>query len=117
MNLARAQTKLGNTVRHRISRIDWHRIVEDLDARGFAVIGGLLTARDCRTIASFYPDDANFRFLDPADLDQSGEQFLADLDPKVSRRPRGDRRVILRNNFIRIHCSPFRTLPELERLR
>jgi hypothetical protein len=61
MNLARAQTKLGNTVRHRISRIDWHRIVEDLDARGFAVIGELLTARDCRTIASFYPDDANFR--------------------------------------------------------
>ena len=61
MNLARAQTKLGNTVRHRISRIDWHRIVEDLDARGFAVIGELLTARDCRTIASFYSDDANFR--------------------------------------------------------
>jgi hypothetical protein len=61
MNLARAQTKLGNTVRQRISRIDWHRIVEDLDARGFAVIGELLTARDCRTIASFYPDDANFR--------------------------------------------------------
>jgi hypothetical protein len=29
MNLARAQTKLGNTVRQRISRIDWHRIVED----------------------------------------------------------------------------------------
>ena len=61
MNLARAQTKLGNTVRQRISRIDWHRIIEDLDARGFAVIGELLTARDCRTIASFYSDDANFR--------------------------------------------------------
>jgi hypothetical protein len=61
MNLARDQTKLGNTARQRISRIDWHRIVEDLDARGFAVIGELLTARDCRTIASFYSDDANFR--------------------------------------------------------
>jgi hypothetical protein len=61
MNLARAQAKLGNTVREGISRIDWHRIVEDLDARGFAVIGELLTARVCRTIASFYPDDANFR--------------------------------------------------------
>jgi hypothetical protein len=36
-----------NTVRQEISRS------EDLDARGFAVIGELLTARDCRTIASF----------------------------------------------------------------
>ena len=61
MNLARAQTKLGNTVRQEISRMDWLRIIEDLDARGFAVIGELLTARDCRTVATFYPDDANFR--------------------------------------------------------
>ena len=61
MNLARAQTKLGNTVRQEIFRMDWLRIIEDLDARGFAVIGELLTARDCRTIASFYSDDANFR--------------------------------------------------------
>ena len=61
MNLARAQTNLGNTVRQEISRMDWLRIIEDLDARGFAVIGELLTARDCRTIASFYPEDVNFR--------------------------------------------------------
>jgi uncharacterized protein len=40
---------------------DWERIGTDLDAQGFAVIPGLLGARECRSVSSLYPDDAHFR--------------------------------------------------------
>ena len=41
--------------------LDWPQITADLDAQGCAVLKGLLTPDQCRTIAALYPDDANFR--------------------------------------------------------
>ncbi len=41
--------------------LDWPHITADLDAQGCAVLKGLLTPDQCRTIAALYPDDANFR--------------------------------------------------------
>src|SRR4051794_18621363 len=61
MNLAPLPKALGQTMRQRIAQVDWLRVNEDLDLRGLAVIGELLTSRDCRTVASFYPDDPLFR--------------------------------------------------------
>jgi len=48
-------------VRQRVAALDWDRVSEDLDAQGFAVVRGLLGAKDCRSVASLYPDDTRFR--------------------------------------------------------
>ena len=45
----------------RIAALDWQRIAQDLDGSGNALIPDLLDAADCRTIASWYPDNARFR--------------------------------------------------------
>jgi hypothetical protein len=45
----------------RTAAVAWDRVSADLDAQGFAVVRGLLGAKDCRSIASLYPDDARFR--------------------------------------------------------
>jgi hypothetical protein len=44
-----------------ISAIDWVRVAEDLDARGNAVIEGLITAAECDVLAALYPHDERFR--------------------------------------------------------
>jgi hypothetical protein len=44
-----------------ISAIDWARVAEDLDARGNAVIEGLITAAECDALAALYPRDERFR--------------------------------------------------------
>jgi hypothetical protein len=77
MNLARAQTKLGNTVRQRISRIDWHRIVE----------GGQSTLfPEC--LDDWIDEDNPVRvidvFIDELDL---GELGFGGVDPKATGRP------------------------------
>jgi hypothetical protein len=41
--------------------LDWARIGEELDREGNAVIPGLLTAEQCRSVAAFYPRDGLFR--------------------------------------------------------
>jgi hypothetical protein len=51
------------TVQRRVAAADWDRVAADLDAQGFAVIQGLLGARDCRSTSSLYPDDARFRAI------------------------------------------------------
>src|SRR5438874_8197468 len=48
-------------VRQRVAAVDWDRVSEDLDAQGFSVVRGLLGAKDCRSVASLYPDDTRFR--------------------------------------------------------
>jgi uncharacterized protein len=53
--------KAEQMARRQMDQVDWLPVGENLDARGFAVIGGLLSTQECRTIASLYPDDANFR--------------------------------------------------------
>jgi hypothetical protein len=45
----------------RVHAIDWTQASSDLDARGCAVLKGLLSAAECRALAAFYPDDSQFR--------------------------------------------------------
>ena len=45
----------------RIAALDWRRVEHDLDARGSAVLEGVLPRAECAAIASAYPDDARFR--------------------------------------------------------
>ncbi len=45
----------------RIAALDWERISAELDDHGCAVIGPLLAAEDCASLASSYDDDARFR--------------------------------------------------------
>jgi hypothetical protein len=49
------------TIKQRVAALAWDRVGEDLDKRGFAVIGGLLNPQECRAVANLYPDDALFR--------------------------------------------------------
>ena len=44
-----------------IDALDWPQIISELDTQGCAVLKGLLTPEQCRTIAALYPDDAGFR--------------------------------------------------------
>src|SRR3954452_72278 len=41
--------------------LDWPQITAELDSHGCAVLKGLLTPDQCRTIAALYPDEAHFR--------------------------------------------------------
>jgi hypothetical protein len=45
----------------RIAALDWARISADLDLRGHAVTGPILTAAECRRLAALYPEDRAFR--------------------------------------------------------
>jgi hypothetical protein len=47
--------------RGRIGAADWERIGAGLDLEGFAVIGGLLNADECRALVDLYPDAPRFR--------------------------------------------------------
>ena len=49
------------SIQHRVGSIDWARISQDLDDHGNAVTESLLTAGECRKIASWYANDALFR--------------------------------------------------------
>jgi uncharacterized protein len=41
--------------------VDWTRVAEDLDAKGFAVMPRLLSPDQCRAVAGLYADDEHFR--------------------------------------------------------
>jgi hypothetical protein len=41
--------------------MDWNRIAQDLDAQGSAVIEGLISAKECDSLAKLYARDALFR--------------------------------------------------------
>ena len=45
----------------RVESIDWGPIVQDLDARGNAVIEQLLTPFECNALTTLYSDEAKFR--------------------------------------------------------
>jgi uncharacterized protein len=45
----------------RVDTIDWAQATADLDAQGCAVLKGLLSPDECRSLAALYPDDAHFR--------------------------------------------------------
>jgi len=44
-----------------LAETDWVAAGASLDARGFAILPHLLTAEQCRTVASMYPEDHHFR--------------------------------------------------------
>ncbi len=41
--------------------LDWHRIAEDLDVHGNAVVPGVLSADACAALSACYADDSRFR--------------------------------------------------------
>jgi hypothetical protein len=45
----------------RVDAIDWGQATRELDARGCALLKGLLTPDECRALAALYPDDSHFR--------------------------------------------------------
>jgi len=45
----------------RVETLDWPRVTEELDAQGFALLGGLLTRAECDALASLYPREELFR--------------------------------------------------------
>jgi hypothetical protein len=49
------------TPQMRVDAIDWTHIAAELDARGCAVLEGLLSPDECAAMASLYPDDSRFR--------------------------------------------------------
>jgi hypothetical protein len=45
----------------RIGAIDWHRVSQELDARGSAMLEGLLSPEECRSLAEMYSAECIFR--------------------------------------------------------
>jgi uncharacterized protein len=45
----------------RVDAINWERIAVELDTRGYALTGKLLTAGECESLAAMYPDRERFR--------------------------------------------------------
>jgi len=45
----------------RVKKVDWDRVSEDLDARGNAVVPGLISRRECEALAGLYGRDGLFR--------------------------------------------------------
>ena len=45
----------------RVAAIDWTQAASDLDAQGCAVLGGLLSAQECRALSALYGDNTHFR--------------------------------------------------------
>jgi hypothetical protein len=46
---------------NRIGAVDWSRVFQDLDARGSAILEGLLSPDECESIAELYSADSIFR--------------------------------------------------------
>ena len=51
----------GGEIERRIDAIDWPRVSADLDAQGWAIVGGLLTADEADAIAGLYAQEEGFR--------------------------------------------------------
>src|SRR5271166_5900246 len=47
--------------RRRIERLDWERIEQSLDEKGYATTPALLTAQQCASLIALYPDRERFR--------------------------------------------------------
>jgi hypothetical protein len=45
----------------RVAKVDWGQVAQDLDARGNAVLEGLLSLDECRALAALYPRANLFR--------------------------------------------------------
>jgi hypothetical protein len=58
-NIVRPATQ--SNIAARVDAIDWAQATGELDAQGCAVLKGLLSREECRTLAALYPDDKHFR--------------------------------------------------------
>jgi len=62
MATASAAVAIGaKSAQQRVEGYDWSTIGADLDSSGCAVLKALLTADECRLMATLYPDDRHFR--------------------------------------------------------
>jgi hypothetical protein len=52
---------MPKTIADRIAALDWPRIAADLDARGSATTGPILSPKECAELSVLYKDDAAFR--------------------------------------------------------
>ena len=51
----------GFDAAERVARYDWGSLAAELEGRGSAVLGELLTPAECVALAGLYPDEAHFR--------------------------------------------------------
>jgi uncharacterized protein len=51
----------GGALDERLAAIDWERAAAELDACGFAILPGLVTASECRELIAGYADEARYR--------------------------------------------------------
>lgn len=51
----------ADTIADKIEALDWARVAADLDARGCAVVGPLLNAKECKALAALYAREEGFR--------------------------------------------------------
>ena len=73
------------------ARIDSERTLAELDARGYALPGRLLTARECETLRRCFGDDARFRStidMEPRRYGRGRYRYLAYPLPPVVQRLR-----------------------------
>ncbi len=54
-------TRHDQSVGKRVADLDWARINGDLDARGYATTGAILTARECQSLRASYGQPERFR--------------------------------------------------------
>lgn len=59
--MTRSQTATIPPIATRVAALDWNAIAADLDARGAATTGPLLTADDCASLMALYDQDTPFR--------------------------------------------------------
>lgn len=59
--MTRPHAAVAGSPADRVAAIDWNRVTDELTAEGSAMLEGLLSAEECRGIASLYADDARFR--------------------------------------------------------
>ena len=58
---ARSNSVTAQPAVARAEALDWQLIRKDLDEQGSAMLSSVLSAKECRALASLYPDDGLFR--------------------------------------------------------
>jgi hypothetical protein len=58
---ARKQASTDSDLAVRVDSLDWRSIAADLDARGHAMVAGLLTSAQCEALAALYASERLFR--------------------------------------------------------
>jgi uncharacterized protein len=58
---ARSNSVTAQPAAVRAEALDWQLIRKDLDEHGSAILSNVLSAKECRALASLYPDDGLFR--------------------------------------------------------